>query len=58
MKENLKIILNLYKKECITEEEASRLIEDIFDNKIVYYPYYNTLTYTLPFPKYEVTCKS
>lgn len=64
MKESIYIILNQYKKENITEEEAVRLIDDLYNNnwnRIIYPTYPPTwpqITYeTTTFPKFEVTCK-
>ena len=60
MKSNsAKIILNKFKKDLITEEEALILIEDIYSNNSYYYPYwmYRTLDTGTENPfKYEVTC--
>lgn len=63
--ESLYIILTQYKKEHITEEEAVRLIDDLYNNsnwnRIIYPTYPSTwpqITYkTTTFPKFEVTCK-
>lgn len=58
---SLYIILNQYKKEHITEEEAVQLIEDLYRNKMTYFPAYPTwpqITYEQPtYKTYEVTCK-
>lgn len=58
---SLYIILNQYKKEHITEEEAVQLIEDLYKNRTTYIPSYPTwpqITYEQPHYKpYEVTCK-
>jgi hypothetical protein len=61
MKNNsTRIILEKFKKDLITEEEALILIEDIYSNNSYYYPYwtyrtFNTGTEENPL-KYEVTC--
>lgn len=59
---SISIILNQYKKDNITEEEAIQLIEELCKNNtsyIPYYPYWPQITYdTQQFPKYEVTCKT
>lgn len=66
MKNNsVKIILEKFKEDLITEEEALILIEDIYSNNSYYYPYWtyrtfntgteNPLKYDNPF-KYDVTC--
>lgn len=58
---SISIILNQYKKDNITEEEALQLIEELCKNNISYVPYYPSwpqITYdTQKFPKYEITCK-
>ena len=58
---SISIILNQYKKDNITEEEAIQLIEELCKNNtsyIPYYPYWPQVTYdTQQFPKYEITCK-
>ena len=59
MKESIYIILNQYKKEHITEEEAVKLIEDLYRNNkwnTIVYPTWPQVTYADTFPKYEVTC--
>lgn len=59
MNDSLYIILNQYKKEHITEEEAVKLIEDLYRNNkwnTIVYPTWPQVTYTDTFPKYEVTC--
>lgn len=61
-KSSISIILNQYKKDNISEEEAIQLIEELCKNNISYIPYYpywfhNTYD-TQQFPKYEVTCKT
>lgn len=61
--DSVKIILNQYKQEHITEDEAIQLIEDIYNTKIVYpyniYPWnLPAVTYDTEFPKYEITCKT
>lgn len=60
-KKSLEIILNLYKKDSINEEEAKLLIDDLYN--ITYYPaYWYTTTYPLTtdqnIPKYTVTCEN
>ena len=58
MKESLYIILNQFKKEHINEDEAIRLIEDLYSNRTyptIYPITYPTITYK-EFPSYEVTC--
>ena len=59
--DSVKIILNQYKQEHITEDEAIQLIEELCKNNISYipyYPYWPQVTYdTQQFPKYEITCK-
>ena len=37
---SISIILNQYKKDNITEEEAIQLIEELCKNNISYVPYY------------------
>ena len=58
---SLYIILNQYKKEHITEEEAVQLIENLYRSQTIYYPIYPTwpqITYEQPtYKTYEVTCK-
>ena len=58
---SLYIILNQYKKEHITEEEAVQLIGDLYRNQVTYFPAYPTwpqVTYEQPtYKTYEVTCK-
>jgi len=58
---SISIILNQYKKDNITEEEALQLIEELCKNNtsyIPYYPYWPQITYdTQKFPNYEITCK-
>lgn len=57
---SISIILNQYKKDNITEEEAIQLIEELCKNTsyIPYYPYWPQITYdTQKFPNYEITCK-
>ena len=56
---SISIILNQYKKDNITEEEAIQLIEELCKNNTSYVPYYPYwVTYdTQQFPKYEITCK-
>ena len=61
-KESLRIVLNQYKQEYITEEEAVTLIEDLTTSTVVnnpIYPYWPQITYeTEPkIQKWEVTCK-
>ena len=63
MKESINIILNQYKKENISEEEAAKLIEDLYSKNYVYVPYYNSFPYSPsynnePTYKYEVTCST
>jgi hypothetical protein len=55
--DNVKIILNQYKQEHITEDEAVQLIEDLYRCRISYVPYWPQITYDNNFPKYEITCK-
>lgn len=58
-KNSIYIILNQYKKEHITEEEAVTLLEDIFNEKTHYIPStitYPWVTYENTFPTYETTC--
>lgn len=55
---SVSIILNLYKKDNISLDEATQLIEDLYKNKDSYipvYPQWPQITYTEP-PKWEVTC--
>ena len=58
---SLYIILNQYKKEHITEEEAVQLIGDLYRNQTTYFPVYPNwpqVTYEQPtYKTYEVTCK-
>ena len=61
MNDSLYIILNQFKKDHITEEEAIKLIEDLYRNNkwnTVVYPTWPQVTYTDTFPKYEVTCNA
>jgi hypothetical protein len=39
----LRIILNMYKRECISVEEATTLIKATFnkEKEYIYYPFYN-----------------
>ena len=49
------IILNQFKNEHITEDEAVHLIEDLYRYKNYYIPYWPQITYkTSP---YEIICK-
>lgn len=58
IKSSLSIILNLYKKGKITEDEATQLIEDIRRPFTYYYPYYpSTVTYNTDEPKWTTTCE-
>lgn len=64
-KESIGIILRQYKKENLTEEEAIKLIEDIYKTRIEYvypitYPTYPTITWDSSKPilkNWEVTCE-
>jgi len=66
MKNNsIRIVLNQYKSENITEDEAITLLENLFscNNTIINnppYPWspYPLITYDTEFPKYEITCKA
>ena len=59
IKSSLSIILNLYKKGKITEDEATQLIEDIRRPFTYYYPYYPSTTYNAEDPsKWTTTCES
>lgn len=68
MKESIKIILNQFKKEYITEDEAIILLDDLYDKNTIInnpinpspiYPFtWPQVTYDTGFPKYEVTCKT
>ena len=63
MNESIYIILNQFKKEHITEEEAAKLIEDLYISKYTYiptFPSWPQVTYeSVPkFQKFEVTCKN
>ena len=54
------IILNQFKNGHITEDEAVRLIEDLYNrnNYIPVFPSWPQITYTQPtYKTYEVTCK-
>lgn len=53
--ESLYIILNQFRKEHITEEEAIQLIEDLYRQQNVAW-WYNT-HYEQQIPSYEVTCQ-
>jgi len=63
---SLYIILNQYKKEHITEEEAVQLIEDLYKNNRMYIPYipipyippnWPQITYEQPqYQHFEVIC--
>lgn len=57
MKESINIILNQYKKENISKEEAIKLIEDLYEEKYTYIPYYTSFPYS-PYYNNEptVTC--
>ena len=61
MNESIYIILNQLKKEHITEEEAVKLIEDLYRSKYIYtpiFPSWPQITYeTQPLQHFEVTCK-
>lgn len=55
---SISLILNLYKKDSISLDEATQLIEDIYRNRNTYiptYPQWPQITWTEP-PKWEVTC--
>jgi len=60
---SISIILNQYKKDNITEEEAIQLIEELCKNNtsyIPYYPYWPQVTWDNNpniTPNYEITCK-
>ena len=58
--DSIKIILNQYKQEHITEDEAIQLIEDIYGKNNITYPYtpyWSQITYDAPdFSKFEITC--
>ena len=59
-KESLKIILNQFKQEHITEEEALTLIDDLCKNYNTnyIYPWYQPHTVWEADPKkFEITCK-
>ena len=64
IKESISIILKQYKKENLTEEEAIKLIEDIYKTRIEYvypitYPTYPTITWDNSKPNWrdwKVTC--
>ena len=65
MRESLEIILEQYKKENISKEEASKLIEDIYYKPTYYwtYPYYSTTTQWLNQKemdpsKFTITCNA
>lgn len=45
MKNSVSIILNLYKKDSISLDEATQLIEDLYTNKGPYLPVYPQITY-------------
>ena len=55
------IILNQFKNDHITEDEAVRLIEDLYKDRNTYVPVFPSwpqITYTQPDSKtFEVTCK-
>lgn len=55
------IILNQFKNDHITEDEAVQLIEDLYKGKNNYIPVYPTwpqITYEQPnYKTHEVTCK-
>lgn len=56
------IILNQFKNDHITEDEAVQLIEDLYKGKNnyipVYYPTWPQITYEQPnYKTHEVTCK-
>ena len=55
MRESISIILNQYKKENISEEEAIQLIEDLYRQQNVVW-WHNT-QYEQQIPSYEVTCQ-
>ena len=59
MNNSIYIILNQFKDEHITEEEAVQLIGDLYRNTYVpVFPTWPQITYETPtFPKYEITCK-
>lgn len=55
---SIKIILNKFKKDLITEEEALILIEDIYSNNS-YYPYWTYRTFNTGEEnqfKFDTTC--
>lgn len=64
---SLTIILDLYKEDKISQEQASQLINDLFSKpaEVHTYPYWPQIWYTtspditLPgdkFPEYKITC--
>jgi len=58
--ESLRIILKIYSKGELNEDEAVQLIEDLYRNKTNYIPYWPQITWNNTpniTPKYEITCK-
>lgn len=58
--ESIRIILNKYKTDHLSEDDAIKLIEDLNNNNY-YYPWstWPQITWNEnSFPKYEVTCNS
>lgn len=58
--ESLRIILKIYSKGELNEDEAVQLIEDLYKYKTSYVPYWPQITWdNTPniTPKYEITCK-
>lgn len=63
--ESLRIILKTYSKGGLNEDEAVKLIEDLYNkttiNNYPYIPYWPQITYTDTDPKfqeYKTTCKT
>lgn len=57
---SISLILNLYKKDSISLDEATQLIEDLYTNRNTYvpiYPQWPQITWTEP-QKWEVTCNN
>lgn len=59
--DSVKIILNQYKQEHITEDEAVQLIEDLYRYRYIYTPIFTSwpqITYETQQPqRFEITCK-
>ena len=55
---SIRVILDLYKNNSISIDEAIQLIEDLYKNKWYYIPYTPIVTYETSqnIPDYKITC--